>query len=224
MKYLYLLVDLAALAVPFIFSFHRKILFYREWKFFLPVLILVTILFCLWDILFTAIGIWGFSQSNTTGIKISILPLEEVLFFLCIPYSCVFTYHCFRLFLVRNPFPKSSAAAFAFSFALVIAAIIFYNRLYPLITFSALAVLLLLVKKKQFLGIFFISCLFLLIPFLIINGILTGTGLTEPVVWYNENEIIGFRIFTIPVEDIFYGMLLMLVNVAGMEWLKSRSA
>jgi lycopene cyclase domain-containing protein len=55
--------------------------------------------------------------------------------------------------------------------------------------------------------------LILLIPFLIVNGILTGTGLEEPVVRYNHSETLGIRLLTIPVEDIFYGFELLLLNL-----------
>jgi lycopene cyclase domain-containing protein len=62
----------------------------------------------------------------------------------------------------------------------------------------------------------------LLIPFLIINGILTGTGPDQPVVWYNDAENLGIRLFTIPLEDVFYGFELMLFNVCFYEYLKVR--
>jgi lycopene cyclase domain-containing protein len=75
---------------------------------------------------------------------------------------------------------------------------------------------------------FFISYLIILVPFLMVNGVLTAI----PVVWYNDTENIGVRIFSflpypmqnIPLEDIFYGMLLIMMNVAGYEKLKSTNS
>jgi len=222
MKFTYLLIDLASVSIPFVFSFHPRIRFYKEWKFFLPVLFFVTIIFCIWDALFTQLGVWGFSAVYTTGKKIFNLPLEEVLFFICIPYACAFTFHCFRIFKVRNFFPKTVRIATVLSLALLICSGIFFSKLYPLVTFLLLAAFLLLLRKKNYLGLFFTTYLLLLIPFFVVNGILTGTGLKEPVVWYNPEEIIGLRLFTIPVEDIFYGMLMVLLNVAGMQWMKEK--
>jgi hypothetical protein len=53
----------------------------------------------------------------------------------------------------------------------------------------------------------------LLVPFLIVNGILTGTGLEEPVVSYNKTENLNIRLFTIPLEDVFYGFELFILNL-----------
>ena len=48
----------------------------------------------------------------------------------------------------------------------------------------------------------FLNLLFILIPFFIVNGILTGTGIEEAIVWYNNNENISIRMRPIPIEDI----------------------
>ena len=79
-----------------------------------------------------------------------------------------------------------------------------------------------LIRKKITninIGIMLISYSVVLIPFLIVNGLLTSI----PVVIYNNEENLGFRIFTIPFEDIFYGMLLFMMNIAGYEKLKLNS-
>jgi lycopene cyclase domain-containing protein len=52
---------------------------------------------------------------------------------------------------------------------------------------------------------------------------LTGTGIEEPIIWYNNDENLGIRIGTIPIEDIFYGMLLVLLNISLFEFFQKKS-
>jgi hypothetical protein len=56
--------------------------------------------------------------------------------------------------------------------------------------------------------------------FLMVNGILTGTGLESPIVNYNPNEFMGIRMLTIPVEDTVYGYELILWNIFLFQWFK----
>jgi hypothetical protein len=51
----------------------------------------------------------------------------------------------------------------------------------------------------------------------VVNGVLTGTGLEQAVVWYSEQEILGVRILTIPIEDVFYGMLMIGLTISCYE-------
>lgn len=60
------------------------------------------LLFIPWDVWFTHLGIWGFNTGHLVGISLLGLPLEEWLFFICIPYACVYTYHCFRALGVKD--------------------------------------------------------------------------------------------------------------------------
>ena len=108
---------------------------------------------------------------------------------------------------------------------LFITGIFFYNRYYTSWTFIFNAVFIagLYVFKKNIATFdatsFLVAYAIMLLPFLIVNGFLTAI----PVVLYNDAENLGFRIYTIPFEDTFYGMLLVLMIVVIYEKLKSRS-
>ena len=225
MNYLYLIVDIAAFIVPFLFSFHPKIKFYKEWKFVWTAIITTTLLFSIWDNYFTKIGVWGFNERYLSGYYLSNLPVEEILFFVCIPYACLFTYFCFKLFYGDHYRLKYEKRITLFIIVLsTVCALFSVDKLYTFYATAGLALFLSLLQfkvKVKWLSIFFYSHMFLLIPFFIVNGILTGTGLDEPVVWYNDNEIIGPRMHTIPVEDVFYGMLMLLFSTFLFEFGKS---
>ncbi|MEP7128351.1 MAG: lycopene cyclase domain-containing protein [Chitinophagales bacterium] len=219
----YLLINLATIFIPFIFSFHPKLQFYKAWPAFFPAMFLTAIFFIAWDILFTKFGAWGFNPVYTSGINLIGLPLEELLFFICIPYASVFTYHCFKL-LIRKDFllPLKNKISATLIVSLTIVALFNADKMYTFFTFLLLATTIFILRRADFLSTFYFSYLFLLLPFLLVNGILTGLWIDGEVVWYNELEILGPRIATIPVEDIFYGMLLLLLNIAGMEYFSKR--
>lgn len=58
--------------------------------------------------------------------------------------------------------------------------------------------------------------------FFIVNGILTGSWIDEPVVWYNDSENLGIRIGTIPFEDAFYGFLLIALVIDLYRYLQNK--
>ena len=94
------------------------------------------------------------------------------------------------------------------------------SRAYTGVTFIATSVFLLahlFIFKSSYLGRFYFAYLILLVPFLIVNGILTGSLIEAQVVWYNEDENLGLRVLTIPIEDFVYGLLLILTNVTIYE-------
>lgn len=223
----YLLIDFFTIIVPFIFSFHPKLNFYKTWRAFFPAVIITGLAFILWDVYFTNLGVWGFNPDYLIGIHIANLPLEEILFFFCIPYSCVFTFHCLDLF-IKKSVPAQTEKIITLSFitiALIIGSLTL-DKVYTATTFFLLAVLLAFAKfiaKVSWLAKFYIIYSVLLFPFLIVNGLLTGTGLDAPVVWYNNNEIFGLRILTIPIEDVFYGMDLILMNLLIYLYLKKEN-
>jgi len=225
MKFTYLIIDIASFIIPFIFSFHPKIKFHKEFKYFWPANLIIAVVFILWDLFFTKWNVWAFNLKYVSGIYFFNLPFEEVLFFIFIPYSCVFTYHCFKtLFDEKATIGKEKLVSSFLVVVLLITGLINAGKLYTSVTFVLLSVLIFILQfyfKVKWLGRFYFTYSILLIPFLIVNGILTGSFLAEPVVSYNNLENLGVRLFTIPVEDIFYGMMLVILNVAIFEFLKN---
>lgn len=227
MKYTYLLIDLCTVIVPLLFSFHPKINFYKEWRWFIPANIITGVMFITWDIIFTSNGVWGFNERYLTGVYFFNIPVEEVLFFICIPYACVFTYYCIdKFYKIKWSLSFEKIFIPFLSISLLITGLCFYSRLYTSATFISLSLILLVIKyffKLNWLMKLLIIYTFLLIPFFIVNGILTGTGIEQPVVWYNDEENMGIRMLTIPVEDIFYGLELILLNIFFYKLFRSAS-
>ena len=228
MEYTYLFVNFCTIIIPFLFSFHPKLNFYKTWPAFFPAVLITGFLFVLWDMQFTSIGVWGFNERYLTGIEVGNLPLEEVLFFFCIPYACVFTFHCLSLFMRApgNSNVQRTVTIFLIAFSLA-TAILNVGKLYTSTTFFLLAILLLIsqfILKKPWLLLFYKIYLVLLLPFFIVNGILTGSWIEEEVVWYNPEEFMGIRLGTIPLEDVFYGAALILMNLLIYKFLLSRKS
>ncbi len=225
--YTYLLLNIFTLSIPLLRSFERRVAFYKDWKFLFPAIAITGAFFIVWDVVFTQWGVWGFTPRYLLGVDLLNLPLEEWLFFITIPYACVFTYVALGYF-IKKDYLASSAKAITLILAgvLLVLALLHTDKLYTVTTFSLMAALLLLhalVLKSTYMGRFYLAYAVILIPFFVVNGILTGSFIEEQVVWYNDAENLGLRMGTIPVEDAMYGMLLILMNITLFEGLKQRA-
>ena len=217
MERLYLWLDLGSLALPLLFSFHPKIKFYKRWPIVLPGILVMALVFIPWDIYFTTQGFWGFNPNYLTGIQWLGLPIEEWLFFFCIPYACMFTHHVLSSLVPWWPLSKKTTDWVYLMVVLGLIMGLWYgiDQWYTATAFIYALLVLGLTQNTapQILPTFFMSYLIILIPFFIVNGVLTGSGLPEPVVWYNDTQNFGVRLGTIPLEDTVYN-LGMLLSVA----------
>lgn len=223
---LYLWLNVLSFAGPFLLSFDKKVHFYTHWKTLFPAILVVGAGFISWDIYFTEHGIWGFNPDYLSAINIVNLPIEECLFFFTVPYACVFIYEVMKAY-----FPKFRPAQLAYGFSFVFTliaislALIFsqnWYTFYALLGAGLLNWIIYFGWTPKWYPYFVISFIITMIPFLIVNGVLTGAVTPEPVVWYNENHIMGLRIVTIPVEDIFYNFFMLFPVVGIHEWLKGK--
>lgn len=213
-QYLYIFLNLGSLSIPLFYSiFEREFHFIQYFKAAFISILLVSVPFLIWDAIFTVNGIWGFNPDYYLGVKAFGMPLEEWMFFLCIPYACLFTHEVLKYYLPKFKLSKSVTLIISFSLVLITGFLLMlnYDKWYTTINFTLFILLILYGLKYhlQTLQEYFPSFLVILIPFLIINGILTGSFIDEPVVWYDNNENLGFRIFTIPIEDIFYAFVML---------------
>ena len=221
MKAAYLLINFLTILFPMMLSFDSRVQFYKSWKFIFPGLIITGLVFLVWDHLFTILDVWSFNPDYVIGLYILNLPIEEILFFITVPFACIFIYECLKYYIKRDLLKSVSRMI---SIMLIILSIVllltFYDRVYTLITFGLLLLALSYAEfiQKANLGRFYLAYLVSLIPFYIVNGILTSI----PIVMYNNAENMAFRIGTIPFEDHFYSMSMLLINIRLFEYFKSR--
>lgn len=215
--YTYLLLNIFTLLFPFILSFDKKVKFYQRWPALIPAIAISAAIFIIWDVWFTAQGVWKFNPDYLVGIYALGLPLEEWLFFITVPYACVFIYECIRIYFPNTLLvDKNQYFLWGFVLLLTLIGVSMYDRLYTFITFISLAAFLmfhLLILQTNYFHFFFRAYAIHLVPFFIINGILTAL----PVVIYNNQENLGIRIWTVPVEDTMYSMLLLLLTITYYE-------
>lgn len=221
---LYLTLLLCSLAFPLALSFDKKVAFFRYWKTLFPSLFITGIIFISADIIFTKNGVWGFNPEYHSAITPAGIPVEEWLFFIIIPYVSIFTHYVLIIYFPNACLSdKATRVITWFLIALLsLLVLIFISRTYTAFYSGFMAILLIisLAGKSRILNRFYITYLVILIPFFIVNGILTGTFIEGEVVWYNGSEITGLRILTVPFEDIMYGFSLIFLNLMLMEKFK----
>ena len=217
MKSLYLLLNIVSISIPFVYSFHPKLKLYKRFNSIILALLFTMVIFIPWDIIFTNNGIWGFNEKYFIGLKIFNLPLEEWLFFMCIPFACIFTHYALLLYFPKMRLNEvlTKNICKTLILALLILSVLNYDKWYTLINFSLAIIFTVIVYRYNFklLQNYLTTFLVMLIPFLIVNGILTGSFIEEQVVWYNNAENLNIRIGSIPVEDTIYAYSMILCNL-----------
>jgi lycopene cyclase domain-containing protein len=213
----YLALEILTIFIPLLFSYDRNLKFYPKLKVVGLSLILVGSLYIIGDIWFTKSGFWGFNEKYHSGIMIFNLPLEECLFFIVIPYASLFL-HDTLVYL----FPKAVLSRLAtqvlslvLCFSLLALVIFNLNKAYTAIYFSValLSIIWAWISAFELLRRYYLTFCVILIPFFLVNSVLTGSFIAEPVVWYNNGQNLGIRIGTVPVEDISYAFSLILLNL-----------
>lgn len=209
----YALLLILTISIPLLGSFENRVCYVRSWPALFTAFTVTATPFIIWDILFTRQGVWHFNEAYTGSITIASLPLEEWLFFFAIPFSSLYIYR-WVVYGHREKTHTFSASwpvwLYGVGGILVITAFIFHEKSYTSVVFllSGLALFHIGYTRPLFIKNFMIAFLITLIPFFLVNGYLTA----KPVVLYNNSEILGFRLGSVPFEDLFYCFLLLYMN------------
>lgn len=220
-NFTYLILMIVSISVPLAQSFQTKKQYKNKIKYIIPAILITSAFFLIWDINFTEAKIWSFNSEYTIGTNIKGLPIEEWLFFLVVPYCCVFIYEIVKVDLEKYEFANFFTVLSLF--LIIVFGLISYFYRHQLYTFLAfllpsvyLAYIVLRNQFKQHITKFYFCYFFSLIPLLIVYGILASLPLVE----YNPAHILNIRIINIPVEDFTYFFLMLLMVITIYERLK----
>lgn len=209
MIYTYLLINFFSVIICLIASFDKRIKFNRYFGAFLKAAMIVAVPFILWDVWFTAQGVWWFNTDYTIGLTIAGLPVEEWLFFICIPFACTFTFFCLeKFFRLDWADAFNNIIVFVIVIICIVISLLHYKKIYTFVTATAVFTTLIylhFITRVTWIGRATLTYFILMLGFFSVDGILTGTGLEYPIVNYNPTTFWGIRMLSIPIEDFFYG-------------------
>ncbi|MEJ2194299.1 MAG: lycopene cyclase domain-containing protein [Ignavibacteriaceae bacterium] len=91
MKFEYLIFNGVVVSGPALFGSLNCCYIWNHWKQLVVAIVIPAIPFLLWDVIVTGAH-WNFNPKYVSGIKIINLPIEEILFFITVPFACLFTW------------------------------------------------------------------------------------------------------------------------------------
>lgn len=200
----YYLLNLAIIAPVLILSFTTNVKPHRHIKGLLAGYLFVSLPFLVWDFWSVDRGVWAFNSEYITGPYIWGLPLEEILFFITVPFAMVYVWGVVKKYVgdigIPAIFPLIALGALA---AGSVWSLIYYwdNAYTRTVAIAALIMIIIaLGTRLTFTLRFWVYQLLILGLFLIFNSILTML----PIVTYSPDAIIGFKFGDIPIEDFLY--------------------
>lgn len=149
-------------------------------------------------------GDWSIASRYLSKINIGIIPVEFFLFFFAVPFAGIVLYEIINLKYKEKRIALDNSFFYLFAFTFFALSIITANHSYTTNVFFLNGVLMLVVSYFKNANVFltknfYIFTLLSLIPFIIIDAILTMT----PILTYKSASIIGFKVGSLAIEDFF---------------------
>jgi lycopene cyclase domain-containing protein len=218
----YLIINLVIIIGPLALAWLPAFKFYRYWRAWLTAIVMVGTFFVFWDALFTLRGAWSFNPLHVAGRRLFFLPLEEILFFITVPYSCLFLYE--GLIGAFKDKPVLYSRYFFFLLAVISSAEAWFvwPQEYSAVVLLVLAGVMILgatIWAELFRsGLYWLWLALGMLLFLAFNYYLTSL----PVVLYSPRAIANVRLATIPVEDFLYNFSLLTLYLGTYLWAKKK--
>ncbi|MBP9872601.1 MAG: lycopene cyclase domain-containing protein [Haliscomenobacter sp.] len=210
-RFTYLFLHLFTIVPVFLLSFDRKVHYYTRWRHLAPATLVVGMLFIAWDAFFSYKGVWGFNEEYLTGGAFLRLPWEEWMFFVTVPFGSLFVYECLNAYFPGDPLRGlDKPITLGLAIGLLAVGGVHFEKMYTSTTFILAGGFMLfhfLMIPNTYRTLFYRAFLVILVPFVMINGVLTGGLTARPVVVYNPDEFLGLRLVSIPLEDAVFGFL-----------------
>jgi lycopene cyclase domain-containing protein len=219
---LYTGIDLLVLALPLALSFDRKVAFWRKWPQVFAAIVAVLLVFGAWDAWMASRGIWSFNSAHAGNWRFLHLPLGEWLFFACVPYAGLFVLACVRAYFPDRTWRVPQRAFFIPAVVCCGLAWVFHGLFYTatvIVSVASVLALMELVLPGTLRSRNFWAALGLTyVPFLIVNGVLTGL----PIVLYDNAENLAIRAGPIPLEDFFFSFSMLALAVVVHDFIGKR--
>jgi lycopene cyclase domain-containing protein len=160
---------------------------------------------------------WKYNPKYILGINIFSLPLEELFFFITIPFAIIYAWQQFKKITKKEQHTSNTSKHLILQVLLIL--LIFYATLTALYYTAGVLIMTLLVINNTWIknnlldktGIKFIGLVAIFT--LIFNWYLTY----RPIVIYNTQVKTNLLITTIPIEDFFFSFILTALVVFTYE-------
>lgn len=225
--WLYAYLHIFSFLPVFLLSFDKRVHYYTSWRYLIPAIGIVGGIFIAWDVIFTEMNVWNFNENYFLGLRFLSLPIEEWGFFFTIPFCCVFIYECLNYYIKKDllaPFEARISQVLIAVFLL--GGFVFWDKVYTSTTLLLTGGFILyhyLFLESYYRARFYFAYAVIMVPFLIVDGVLTGGYAAEPIVLYNPAEFLNWRIGSVPVEDGIYGLLLIMGIVTLLEYFREKN-
>ena len=203
-EFTYYIFNLLVFLPVLILSFTTDVKPHRHLRGLLAGILFVSFPFIVWDVWAVAAGHWGFNSAYVAGPYIFGLPLEEILFFVTVPFAMMYVWGVVKKFVAdRNIALIVPLLGFGTALAASIWMLVYYwgNGYTRSAAIAAIiAIIFAMFMRIGYSARFWTFQLLLLGLFLVFNSYLTSL----PIITYGADAIIGFKIGTIPIEDFFF--------------------